>query len=74
MYFNRSVTGDGRFADEEQPFPWWEKMNFFSPPPNSQYSESLDVIPGLLRNIGTFSKEKLGGKQFTPKWPALHLY
>lgn len=47
---------------------------FFSPPPISQYSESLDIIPGLLRNIGAFNEEKLGGKQLIPKWPALHFF
>lgn len=75
IYFNGSVTGDGRFADEEQPFPYWEKTNiFFPPPPISQYSESLDDISGLLRNIDAFSKGELGGKQFTSKWPDLCFY
>lgn len=74
IHFNRSVNSDGRFADEEQQFPWWGKMvTFFPPTPISQYSESLDVIPGLLKSRGAFSEEEFRGKQVIPKWPVLFL-
>lgn len=75
IYFNRSVNSDSRFVDEGQQFPWCEKMIvFFFFPPISQNSESLDVIPGLHRNINDFNEEKLGGKQLLPKWPALYFF
>lgn len=48
-------------------------MIFFFPTPVSQYSESLDVIPGLLKRRGAFSEEEFGGKQFIARWPVLFL-
>lgn len=48
-------------------------MIIFFPTPISQYSESLDVIPGLLKSRGASSEEEFGDKQFTPKWPVLFL-
>lgn len=49
---------------------WWF---FVFPTPVSQYSESLDVIPGLFKSRGAFSEEEFGGEQFIPKWPVLFL-
>lgn len=74
IYFKRSVNSDGRFADEEQQFPGCERMMiFFFLLPISQYSESLDVIPGLLKSRGALSEEEFGSKRFISKWPVLFL-